>query len=99
MEWLNVVITPLLAFLGVVVSSVFVLKTKKLELADKDKKDLYDIVKNVVAGLDEVKQTQTEFSFALTEVKNDVKELGDVTKRLSELEKDFAVLSDRVNRA
>ena len=98
MEWLNVVVTPLMAFLGVVVSSVFVFKAKKLELADKDKKELTNIVRNVVSGLDEVKQTQTEFSFALTEVKNDVKELGDVTKRVLELEKGFAVLSDRVNR-
>ena len=48
MEWLNVVVTPLMAFLGVVVSSVVVFKTKKLELADKDKKDIVNIVNNVL---------------------------------------------------
>lgn len=96
MEWLNVVITPLMAFLGVVVSSVFVLKTKKLELADKDKKDLYDVVKQVVNRLEDVQKEQTRISFTVSELQKDVKDLYDTSRRMTELEKIVAVIQDRL---
>lgn len=96
MEWLNVVVTPVMAFLGVVVSSVFVLKTKKLELADKDKKDLYDIVKQVVARLDEMQKEQSRLSFVVSELQTDVKDLYDMSRRMTELEKIVAVIQDRL---
>ena len=96
MEWLNVVITPLMAFLGVVVSSIFVLKTKKLELADKDKKDLYDIVKQVVNRLEDVQKEQTRISFTVSELQKDVKDLYDTSRRMTELEKIVAVIQDRL---
>lgn len=96
MEWLNVVITPLLAFLGVVVSSVFVLKTKKLELADKDKKDLQDVVKQVVNRIEDVQKEQTRISFTVSELQKDVKDLYDTSRRMTELEKIVAVIQDRL---
>lgn len=96
MEWLNVVITPLMAFLGVVVSSIFVLKTKKLELADKDKKDLYDVVKQVVNRLEDVQKEQTRISFTVSELQKDVKDLYDTSRRMTELEKIVAVIQDRL---
>ena len=96
MEWLNVIITPLMAFLGVVVSSIFVLKTKKLELADKDKKDLYDVVKQVVNRLEDVQKEQTRISFTVSELQKDVKDLYDTSRRMTELEKIVAVIQDRL---
>ena len=96
MEWLNVVITPLMAFLGVVVSSVVVFKTKKLELADKDKKDLHDIVKQVVARLDDMQKEQSRLSFVVSELQTDVKDLYDMSRRMTELEKIVAVIQDRL---
>ena len=96
MEWLNVVVTPLMAFLGVVVSSIFVFKTKKLELADKDKKDLYDVVKQVVNRLEDVQKEQTRISFTVSELQKDVKDLYDTSRRMTELEKIVAVIQDRL---
>lgn len=96
MEWLNVVCTPIMAFLGVVVSSIVVFKTKKLELADKDKKDLADMVKRFDNRLDEVQKEQTRLSFVISEVQNDVKDLYDTSKRITELEKIVAVIQDRL---
>lgn len=96
MEWLNVVITPLLAFLGVVVSSVFVLKTKKLELADKDKKALENVVKQVVNRLDDMQKEQSRLSFVVSELQTDVKDLYDMSRRMTELEKIVAVIQDRL---
>ena len=85
-----------MAFLGVVVSSVFVLKTKKLELADKDKKDLYDVVKQVVNRLEDVQKEQTRISFTVSELQKDVKDLYDTSRRMTELEKIVAVIQDRL---
>ena len=96
MEWLNVVCTPIMAFLGVVVSSIVVFKTKKLELADKDKKDLADMVKRFDNRLDDVQKEQTRLSFVISEVQNDVKDLYDTSKRITELEKIVAVIQDRM---
>ena len=96
MEWLNVVCTPIMAFLGVVVSSIVVFKTKKLELADKDKKDLADMVKRFDNRLDDVQKEQTRLSFVISEVQNDVKDLYDTSKRITELEKIVAVIQDRL---
>ncbi len=96
MEWLNVVVTPLMAFLGVVVSSVVVFKTKKLELADKDKKDIVNIVNNVVNRLEDMQKEQTKLSFVVSELQNDVNGLFDMSKRMTELEKIVAVIQDRL---
>lgn len=96
MEWLNVVCTPIMAFLGVVVSSIVVFKTKKLELADKDKKDLADMVKRFDNRLDDVQKEQTRLSFVISEVQSDVKDLYDTSKRITELEKIVAVIQDRM---
>ena len=96
MEWLNVVCTPIMAFLGVVVSSIVVFKTKKLEIADKDKKDLADMVKRFDNRLDDVQKEQTRLSFVISEVQNDVKDLYDTSKRITELEKIVAVIQDRL---
>lgn len=96
MEWLNVVCTPIMAFLGVVVSSIVVFKTKKLELADKDKKDLADMVKRFDNRLDDVQKEQTRLSFVISEVQSDVKDLYDTSKRITELEKIVAVIQDRL---
>lgn len=85
-----------MAFLGVVVSSIFVLKTKKLELADKDKKDLYDVVKQVVNRLEDVQKEQTRISFTVSELQKDVKDLYDTSRRMTELEKIVAVIQDRL---
>ena len=85
-----------MAFLGVVVSSIVVFKTKKLELADKDKKDLADMVKRFDNRLDEVQKEQTRLSFVISEVQNDVKDLYDTSKRITELEKIVAVIQDRL---
>lgn len=96
MEWLNVVCTPIMAFLGVVVSSVVVFKTKKLELADKDKKDIVNIVNNVVNRLEDMQKEQTKLSFVVSELQNDVNGLFDMSKRMTELEKIVAVIQDRL---
>ena len=96
MDWLNVVCTPIMAFLGVVVSSIVVFKTKKLELADKDKKDLADMVKRFDNRLDDVQKEQTRLSFVISEVQSDVKDLYDTSKRITELEKIVAVIQDRL---
>ena len=96
MEWLNVVVTPLMAFLGVVVSSVVVFKTKKLELADKDKKDIVNIVNNVVNRLEDMQKEQTKLSFVVSELQNDVNGLFDMSKRMTELEKIVAVIQARL---
>ena len=96
MEWLNVVCTPIMAFFGVVVSSIVVFKTKKLELADKDKKDLADMVKRFDNRLDDVQKEQTRLSFVISEVQSDVKDLYDTSKRITELEKIVAVIQDRL---
>lgn len=85
-----------MAFLGVVVSSIVVFKTKKLELADKDKKDLADMVKRFDNRLDDVQKEQTRLSFVISEVQNDVKDLYDTSKRITELEKIVAVIQDRL---
>ena len=85
-----------MAFLGVVVSSIVVFKTKKLELADKDKKDLADMVKRFDNRLDDVQKEQTRLSFVRSEVQSDVKDLYDTSKRITELEKIVAVIQDRL---
>ena len=85
-----------MAFLGVVVSSIVVFKTKKLELADKDKKDLADMVKRFDNRLDDVQKEQTRLSFVISEVQSDVKDLYDTSKRITELEKIVAVIQDRM---
>lgn len=85
-----------MAFLGVVVSSIVVFKTKKLELADKDKKDLADMVKRFDNRLDDVQKEQTRLSFVISEVQSDVKDLYDTSKRITELEKIVAVIQDRL---
>lgn len=99
MEWiiavLTIVCTPLFTYLGVVRTTKAQMNNKKLELADKDKKELRGIVEEVVSHLEEVKDEQTRLSYTVEELKKDVMRHNNVIERTYELERKVAVLENR----
>ena len=100
MEWLiavlTIICTPLFTYLGVVRTTKASFDNKKLELADKDKKELKNVVEEVVAHMEEVKEEQTRLSFAIDELKKDVMKHNQIIERTYNLENKVAFLEGKV---
>lgn len=96
MEWLiavlTVVCTPLFTYLGVVRTTKTSLDNKKLELTDKDKKELSGVVDVVVQHLEEVRQEQTKLSYEVSDLKKDVAKHNEMMSKIYEIDRRLAVL-------
>lgn len=101
LQLLTIILTPLLTFLGVLISEKYRYKGKLAEVNTfeiaKVKEELNERMDHVTEKLDEIQREQLRTSLTITQLQSDVQKHNSVVERTYKLERDMAIVKTKLD--